>query len=100
MAAETSTAEAPILVSVLTPGSERYSARCDSVRFFIPDGKKNDGGSVGIRRGHADALMAVAPGKVEGFAGGERVLNCVVGGGLAIVGGDKVSILTDRADDA
>ncbi len=94
--------EKPILLSVYTPGSERYRVRCDSVRFSIPDSRdgKTLGGSVGIRRGHADALMAVAPGKIEGFSDGEPILSCVVKGGLAIVGGDKVSILTDRADDA
>ena len=70
------------------------------MRFSVPDGKngENLGGSVGIRIGHADALMAVAPGKIEGFSDGMSVLSCVVDGGLAIVGGDRVSILANRAE--
>ena len=92
--------EKPLLLSVLTPGGEKCSVRCDSVRFSVPDGKggKIPGGSVGIRRGHTDALMAVAPGKIEGFSDGDAVLSCLVDGGLAVIGGDKVSVLTNRAE--
>ena len=92
--------ERPLLLSVLTPGGEICSVRCASVRFSVPDGKdgKIPGGSVGIRRGHADALMVVAPGKIEGFADGRVILTCRVDGGLAMIGDNRVSVLTNRAE--
>ena len=88
--------EKPVLLSVLTPGGEKIRVRCDSVRLIVPDSPdgKTAGGSVGIRRGHADALMAVAPGKIEAFSDGRSAAVCRTEGGLAIIGENTVSVLT------
>ena len=93
--------EKPILLTVITPGGEPVRARCDSVRLNVPDSRdgKIKGGSVGIRRGHTDALMALAPGKVEGFSDGKRVLCCEIGGGLAVVSGDQMNVLARRSGE-
>ena len=42
--------------------------------------------------------MAVAPGKIEAFSEGQKVMSCRTGGGLAVIGGNKVSVLTDKAE--
>ena len=61
--------EGPILLSVVLPDGEELTVRCDSVRFTVPDSADGriQGGSVGIRKGHASALMAVASGAVTAF---------------------------------
>ena len=85
----------PILLLVLTPDGEVCRVECDSVRLPVPDPKNGGepGGTVGIRRGHTDALVAVFPGKIEAFADGRPVVSCETGGGLAMVGGDRVTVL-------
>ncbi len=85
----------PILLLVLTPDGEVCRVECDSVRLPVPDPKDRDapGGTVGIRRGHTDALMAVSPGKIEAFADGVSVLIYETDGGLAMVGGNRVTVL-------
>ena len=87
-----------ITLILTAPDRPQTRITCDSVRFSVPDGvkRKNAGGGVGIRRGHADALMAVSPGKVLALLDGKTVFSCTVGGGLAAVTGESVSILTDR----
>ena len=93
--------EKPITLTVLTPDGVYGSARCDSVRLCVPDSRDGRvrGGGVGIRRGHADALMTVAPGVILGLSDGEPVLKCRVRGGLAVVSDNTVSVLTDGAEE-
>ena len=91
--------EGKTITLILTaPDQPQTRIECDSVRFSVPDGVKNRnaGGGVGIRRGHTDALMAAAPGKVLALLDGVPVFSCAIGGGLAAVTGESVSILTDR----
>ena len=86
-----------IELRLCVPDLEEVRIMCDSVRFSIPDGAggKKSGGLVGIRRGHTDALMAVAEGTVFAFSGGRQIFSCAVGEGLAVVTGESVTILTD-----
>ncbi|MBE6726174.1 MAG: hypothetical protein E7576_13450 [Ruminococcaceae bacterium] len=89
-----------VVLRVCSANRDELRIECESVRFSIPDGAdgKKSGGLYGIRRGHADALMAVAPGKVTALSGGKTIFSCSVGEGLAVITGDGVTILTDRAD--
>ena len=93
--------ERTITLILTTPGGGETKITCDSVRFTVPDGEKdkNAGGAVGIRPGHADALMAVAPCTVRAFLNGRPVLSLPVGPGLAMVTPDAVSILTERCGE-
>ena len=54
--------ERTITLILTSPTRGETKISCDPVRFSVPDGEtnRNAGGSVGIRRGHAYALMAVA----------------------------------------
>ena len=54
---------------------------------------KTAGGSVGIRRGHADALMSVAAGELLALRNGTPVFRAKVGSGIAAVRGDCVTVL-------
>lgn len=91
-----------ITLILTAPDRPQTRIECDSVRFSVPDGvkKRNAGGGVGIRKGHADALMAVSPGRILALLDGKPVFSCAVGGGLAAVTGESVSILTDRYEAA
>ena len=91
--------ELPLLLTITTPDETR-SVRCDAVSFTVPDSVDHPhaGGSIGIRRGHIDALMAVAAGQVVARAAGTPVLTAAVDAGFAVVRQDTVTILTDRAD--
>ena len=91
-------AEGTIALRLISPDRGELKIDCDSVRFSLPDSKdgKIPGGSVGIRRGHTDALMAVAPGTVLAFSGGKKIFSCEVGAGFAVVSKEGVSILTER----
>ncbi len=93
--------EKPLLLTVLTPDGEQKSVRCDSVRFSVPDSRDGRirGGSVGIRRGHVDALMTVAPGKIEGFCDGTVVLVYHTEGGIAVVSENQISVLVNRREE-
>ncbi len=88
-------------LSVAFPAGGGQSVPCDSVRFRVPDSAdgKIPGGLVGIRRGHTDALMAVDAGEVLAFSRGEEVLRVPVRGGLAMVTGDRVTILAEGPAD-
>jgi len=88
--------ERTITLILTAPDSGETKITCDSVRFTVPDGERNrnTGGSVGIRPGHTDALMAVAPCTVRAFLKGRPVFSCAVGPGLAMIAPDTVSILT------
>lgn len=90
--------EMTILLTLIVPDGKKTCIRCDSVRFSVQDGvkNKNAGGSVGIRPGHTDALMAVDAGQVMAGSAGKTVLQCTVDAGLAMVDRETVTILTDR----
>lgn len=84
-------------LTLIVPDGHKTTCTCDALRFTIPDGaKKQPGGSYGIHPGHTNALMAVAAGNVTATLGGQNVLRCQVGDGLAMVSGEAVTILTDH----
>ncbi len=89
--------EKTITLTLIVPDGQTTTCTCDALRFTIPDGQKQKcGGSIGIHPGHTDALMAVAAGDVTAALAGQTVLRAAIGDGLAMVSGDKVTILTDR----
>ncbi len=93
-------ADLPVTLTVSAPDREPITVRCDSVRLIVSDSRdgRTVGGSVGIRRGHIPALMALAPGKVRAYRDGREIFSCETSGGLASVGGDRIAIMTDRFD--
>ena len=89
--------ELPLLLSIATPNDPETAICCDAVRFTVPDGVNGkNGGSIGIRRGHVDALMVVAPGRIVARVGERVVFDCTAEAGFAVVQNDRVTILTDR----
>ena len=86
-------------LSVVTPSGSAAQVRCDSVTLPAADGKDGKGGgSLGIRPGHIQALIALAPGRVVAKHGGKVLLSLTVGSGYAAVTGDRVTVVTDSAE--
>lgn len=88
--------EKTFLLVLSSPGTQEMAVRCDAVSFTVPDGiKGKNGGSVGIRPGHINAMMALASGKITARFDGRDVLSCTVDGGFAMVEGHRVTVLSD-----
>lgn len=88
-----------IRLSIVTPNGEAASVTCDSVRLNAQDDKNGrNGGGLGIRRGHAPAMIALSEGLLTASHEGTVVLTAKVKNGFAAVAQDKVTVLTDRAE--
>lgn len=89
--------EKAFLLVLASPGMPETVVRCDAVSFSVPDGVKGEnGGSVGIRPGHTNAMMALDRGKIVARLGEQCVLSCTSSGGFAMVEGQRVTILSDN----
>ena len=86
--------ESTFLLVLTSPGMAEMRLRCDAVSFTVPDGKNGkNGGSVGIRPGHTDAMMALDRGKIVARLEGQNVFSGTTSGGFAMVEGQRVTIL-------
>lgn len=84
-------------VRVLTPKGEERLPECDSLHLNLaPDANGRGEGSIGIRRGHVPALIALAPGRAEAFLGGIPVWSGELGRGVASVRNDVVTITVEK----
>lgn len=89
---------APLRLVVVTPQGIAAQAACDSV--VLPVAEAADGtpsGTVGVRRGHVPALLALSAGTVVARLRGQTVLRASVAAGLAAVRDDEVRVLADEA---
>ena len=85
-----------VLLKIVTPGGEALRCACESVLLYVPDGKDGkNGGWVGIRRGHTDTLLALAPGTVKARKDGAVIQETVISGGVAFVENNVVTVLAD-----
>lgn len=88
-----------LVLKIVTPGGQKAQVECVSVQLQIPDDEKGQqGGALGIRKGHADALLAVAPGTVKAVSADGAVKEFSVGGGFAFVEKDVVTVLCSETE--
>ena len=91
--------EGELLFHLLTPLREVASCRCDAVTLYEKDGAQSFGGSIGIRRGHLPAVVALAEGgTVKVTSEGKTVFAATVRGGFARVDQGSVTVLTPEAE--
>ena len=84
---------------LLAPMKEVASCSCDTVDLWEKDGKQGWGGSIGIRRGHLPAVVALEEGgRVRVSTEGRTVFEARVRGGYARVEHDSVTVLTPEAE--
>lgn len=89
--------KAPLSLRIITPNGVAAEAACDAVTLPVADGISGEGGgSMGIRRGHVRAMIALAEGVVHARLHGNTVLSIAVESGLASVDRDIVQILAER----
>lgn len=90
-----------LFFELITPEGIKFGSECDAVNLFARDNKKGaGGGSVGIRRGHARAIIALDDGKtVNVVLDGKTVFSAAVAGGFADVSDNKVTVITSGVPD-
>ena len=88
-----------LTLRILTPEGERPSAACDSVTVVARDGADGEGGgSVGIRKGHLPAVIALEDGSaVKASSDGETVAEYTVTGAFASVRDNVVTVTAETA---
>ena len=81
---------------LLTPAGEGFSGPCDYVELTAKDDAAgNGGGSLGIRRGHLPAVVALEEGgRVRVLREGETAYAARVRGGFARITREEVTVLT------
>ena len=79
-------------LKIIGSHSKSEEIECDSIHFQIPDDSRGcGGGSMGIRPGHENSLIALAPGAVDAFLKGEKIFSAEISGGFMT---DKDDIVT------
>lgn len=88
-------------LKIVAPSGIGAEVDCDSINLVMTDDKDgNGGGSIGIRDGFTDAMIALAPGPIEARLAGSTVLKKRVGSGFATVRNNIVTVLVDTLEDA
>ena len=90
-----------LLFRLLTPAGEKFSGECDAVDLWArDDASGTGGGSLGIRRGHLPAVVALAEGgRVKAAESGRVLYSARVRGGYARVDRESVTVLTPEAEE-
>ena len=92
------TASAGVTLRIVTPCGIALETGCDSVTLPLADGQGGaGGGSMGIRRGHVRAELALCAGCVRAVTGGAVQRSVSVAGGFALVADNAVTVVTDSA---
>jgi len=80
---------------ITTADGETQSFACDSVNLISCDDSMGDnGGSIGIRRGHMPAVIALEPDSmIKAMQNGNRVYSAKIGGGFASVRNNTVTVV-------
>jgi len=86
-----------LTLQIVTPEGVNRTIPCDSVSLWMaPDSKGRGEGSIGIRKGHVDAVIALGNGKIEALEDGKPVFTARSEGGFATVRNDVVSVITTK----
>lgn len=82
--------------TLFTPDRQLPSVECDSVKLNIADSITGEfSGSYGIRKGHAKAIFALAPGKISVSIEGKEIFSVETQGGFATVQNNEVRVTAD-----
>ncbi len=82
--------------TLFTPHRILDPLECDSVRLCIADSVSGKfSGSYGIRKGHAKAVFALAPGGISVSLDGKEIFSAECDGGFATVENNEVRVIAD-----
>lgn len=86
-----------LTLKIVSPQGINLTFSCDSISLWMaPDRKGKGEGSIGIRKGHANAVIALGTGKAEARLDGKPVFTAVTEGGFATVLNDTVTVVTQK----
>lgn len=89
----------PLTLCVFSPTGAETAIGCDSIRLSAKDGKDGkNGGSLGVRKGHAPAMVALGQGPLLALLQGETVFEGAFPGGIAVVEHDTVTVFTEPTE--
>ncbi len=87
-----------LTLKIVTPEGVDESVECDSVSLWMaPDSRGKGEGSIGIRKGHVDAVIALGNGKIEARRNGAAVFSAETEGGFATILNDTVTVVSTHA---
>ncbi len=85
-----------LTLCIVTPTGTQPTVMCDSIHLSVQDNQQGKGGGrYGIRAGHTQALLSVAPGKVEAFEKGKIIFQCHCGLGFATVENNQITLVVE-----
>ena len=86
--------------SLFTPHRKYPDLECDSVKLSVSDSVSGKfSGSYGIRKGHANAAFALAPGRISVSLNGQEIFSAEGMGGFATVEKDNVRVVVDGVEE-
>lgn len=85
---------------IVSPDGSLGPLNCDSVRLQIADDmEEKHGGSYGIRKGHAEAVLVLEEGALFAFAESKPLLSGRHGKGFATIEKNKVTVVTEHFEE-
>ncbi|MBQ0083590.1 MAG: hypothetical protein KBS52_02340 [Clostridiales bacterium] len=85
---------------IITPTFPAVKLECDSVHLSVKDGSSGKGGgSYGIRKGHAKAILALEKGKISAYQDGNLLKSFDCEEGFARVEKDSVTVVTEKIEN-
>ncbi len=87
----------PLTLKIVTPKGVDQTVPCDSVSLWMaPDGKGKGEGSIGIRKDHVNAVIALGNGPIEAHADGNTVFSARSEGGFATVLNNIITVVSQQ----
>ena len=87
----------PLTLKIVTPEGDDKMIACDSVTLWMaPDNHGKGEGSIGIRKGHTEAVIALGNGPIEAHLDGKSVFSARTEGGFTTVLNDVVTVITNH----
>ena len=88
-----------LTLKIVTPEGVNRTIECDSVTLWMaPDQKGRSEGSIGIRKGHTDAVIALGNGPAQARQGDKLMFSAKTSGGFATVVRDTVTIVSPHIE--
>ena len=89
----------PLLLRIVTPEGVDQEIECDSISLWMTEDSRGKGeGSIGIRKGHINAVIALGSGPLSANLNGKPVYSAQTEGGFATVLNDIITVVTPHLD--
>ena len=84
-----------LTLKIVTPEGTDQTVDCESVILWMAGDHKGKGeGSIGIRKGHTDAVIALGNGPLQALSNGKSVFSAQTQGGFAMVSHNVITVVT------